>query len=200
MANKEVNIKRFVSLLRETQREGIDLVIDRLEDKGFFEAPASTKFHLNIAGGLLQHSLNVYDVAVRQREMMLGLKPELENRLPMDSVKIASLLHDVCKSSVYKPAKERQLLSRFVKEVGTYRIDYTDYPAGHGEKSALQLLMWGLRLTEDEVLAIRWHMSVWHLPMNANDIIANYGVAQDKCPLLMLIQISDSIATNIVEV
>ena len=60
MSNKE----RFIELLRSTGRAGVDNVISNLNDLGFFEAPASTVFHLNTPGGLLQHSLNVYDEAV----------------------------------------------------------------------------------------------------------------------------------------
>ena len=60
MSNKE----RFIELLRSTGRAGVDNVISNLDDLGFFEAPASTVFHLNTPGGLLQHSLNVYDEAV----------------------------------------------------------------------------------------------------------------------------------------
>ena len=37
-------------------------------------------------------------------------------------------------------------------------MDYFDLPVGHGEKSVIMLLRWGLRMTDDEILAIRWHM------------------------------------------
>ena len=36
-----------------------------LEASDFFYAPASTRFHGSYAGGLLEHSLNVYDELVR---------------------------------------------------------------------------------------------------------------------------------------
>ena len=57
MTNKE----RFIELLRSTKREGIEKLIDFLEKTDFFTAPASTRFHSSYEGGLLQHSLNVYD-------------------------------------------------------------------------------------------------------------------------------------------
>lgn len=57
MTNKE----RFIELLRSTKREGIEKLIDFLEKTDFFTAPASTRFHMSCEGGLLQHSLNVYD-------------------------------------------------------------------------------------------------------------------------------------------
>lgn len=60
MTNKE----RFIELLRSTKREGIEKLIDFLEKTDFFTAPASTRFHMSCEGGLLQHSLNVYDCLV----------------------------------------------------------------------------------------------------------------------------------------
>ena len=59
--------ERFVEVLSNTNREGISQVIAKLEELGFFEAPASTKFHLSCKGGLLEQSLNVYDAAVMLR-------------------------------------------------------------------------------------------------------------------------------------
>ena len=40
--------KEFQSRLLETKREGIENVIKHLDRLGFFVAPASTKFHLNV--------------------------------------------------------------------------------------------------------------------------------------------------------
>ena len=80
-------------------------VIDRLEELGFFKAPASTKFHLNYEGGLLEHSMNVYDIALELRVLMLKKKDGLDDALSKESVIIAALLHDVCKADVYKPAR-----------------------------------------------------------------------------------------------
>ena len=39
--------ERFISLLKTTNRDGIDNIIEVLEAMGFFTAPASTKFHLS---------------------------------------------------------------------------------------------------------------------------------------------------------
>lgn len=57
MTNKE----RFVSLCNDIDREGMQELMEWLEKSDFYSAPASTKFHGNYAGGLLEHSLNVYD-------------------------------------------------------------------------------------------------------------------------------------------
>ena len=56
----------FISLLKSTNRQGVDGCIEELENLGFFTAPASTAFHLNTEGGLVEHSLNVCKVALLQ--------------------------------------------------------------------------------------------------------------------------------------
>ena len=52
--------EEFLNLLRSVKREGIDDLIRFIESTDFFTAPASTRFHGNYEGGLLEHSLNVY--------------------------------------------------------------------------------------------------------------------------------------------
>ncbi len=49
----------FLDTLRSTGRNGVESVIAGLEELGFFTAPASSNFHLNVEGGLLLHSNNV---------------------------------------------------------------------------------------------------------------------------------------------
>ena len=83
MATLENNKERFISLLKGTGRQGVDNVIDMLEKEGFFTAPASTKFHLNSEGGLLEHSLNVYDAAMMLKADMVKVNPAIEKDLPM---------------------------------------------------------------------------------------------------------------------
>lgn len=54
--------ERYLELLRTIKREGIEELIKYLESSDFFTAPASTKFHGDYEGGLLEHSLKVYDI------------------------------------------------------------------------------------------------------------------------------------------
>ena len=86
-ANKE----EFIELLRSTEREGVDDVIEELDALGFFTAPASCSQHLNTEGGLVEHSLNVCKVGLMLRKQMNELEPGLENEVPDDRVKIACL-------------------------------------------------------------------------------------------------------------
>ena len=191
---------QFLELLRTTDREGMDNVILELEDLGFFEAPASSRFHLCKRGGLMEHSLNVYTTAMDIRETLIKRDENLEDLLPLDSVVIACLLHDVCKADIYKPVVKRKKNSfgAWVDAPG-YDVDYHNFPLGHGEKSVIVLLRCGLDLTDDEILAIRWHMNAWDLPFQSADMRGNFNEAKKLTPLLTLVQSADAISSSIFE-
>lgn len=191
--------EEFVSLLRSTEREGIDRVISKLESMGFFTAPASSKNHLCVEGGLLEHSMNVYKMAKIIREQLLAVQPEL--KIKEESVIIASLLHDVCKADIYKKGlKWRKDDQGRWEQYEAYEIDYTNFPMGHGEKSVMMLLMCGLRMEQDELLAIRWHMGAWNLAFQNFEDKSCISAAADKCPLVTLIQAADNLAAHVLEV
>ena len=80
--------EQFEEILTSTGRKGIEQVIAKLGELGFFEAPASSRFHLSCKGGLLEHSVNVYKAAMLLREAAINARPELEEQLPSDSVAI----------------------------------------------------------------------------------------------------------------
>ena len=192
--------KEFIELLKTTNRQGIDDLVEELEDLGFFKAPASTKFHLNEDGGLVQHSLNVCKAALSMRKSMIELDDSLLEALPKDSVIIASLLHDTCKADIYKPTMKKEK-NRFGLwcDVPGYDVDYSNFPLGHGEKSVIVLLRSGFELTDDEIMAIRWHMNAWDLPFQSYDIKSNFNKAKEICPLLSLVQAADCLASNLLE-
>ena len=54
--------EEFIELLRSTKREGIENLLAFLEKSDFYTAPASTRFHGNYEGGLLEHSMKVYEI------------------------------------------------------------------------------------------------------------------------------------------
>ena len=195
------NLKKlFIERLLSTRREGMENVISNLERLGFFTAPASTKFHLSIPGGLMLHSWNVCNTALMLRDQMILMKPELQEKLPIDSVIIASLLHDVCKSDIYKET----LLNRkndqgFWEKVPGYEADCSNFPMGHGEKSVIMLITMGLKLTKDEMLAIRWHMTAWELAFQSFEQKANLQAARTIAPLCAIVQSADGLASALLE-
>ena len=198
----ENNKAEFINLLKSTGREGVDELIDMLDDgkMRFFTAPASVNHHLNYDGGLLQHSLNTCHAGLKLREMVIAMYPELEHHLNKDSVIIATLLHDICKADIYKPTiKKRKGDDGLWHEVDSYDISYSNFPMGHGEKSAMLALMSGLEIYDDELLAIRWHMSAWELPMQSVELCRCINVARDEHPLCSLVNLADGIAANLLE-
>ena len=195
------NLKQqFKERLLSTSRDGMENVIKHLERLGFFVAPASTKFHLNIKGGLMQHSWNVCNTALMLREQMIQMKPELAEKLPVESVIIASLLHDVCKSNIYKDAiLNRKNDQGYWEKVPGYEVDYSSLPLGHGEKSVIMLLTLGLKMTRDEMLAIRWHMTAWELAFHSPEQKSNLQIARDTAPLCTIIQAADGLSSALLE-
>lgn len=192
--------KEFIQLLTSTNRPGVDELISYLDELGFFKAPASSKFHLNEEGGLVEHSVNVCKAALNVRKAMIELDDSLIEELPMDSVIVAALLHDTCKADIYKPVMKKQKNSFGIwEDVPGYDLDYTNFPLGHGEKSVIVVLRSGFDLTDDEIMAIRWHMHAWDLPFQSYDIKSNLNAAKDICPLLSLIQSADGLASSLLE-
>ena len=90
--------EEFMEIYREhIRREGSAELLDYLENKSdFFTAPASARFHGSYAGGLCDHSVNVY----RCLEAYLARERVREvygMEYPPESAAVAALLHDVCK-------------------------------------------------------------------------------------------------------
>ena len=199
--DKEKNKQEFEDLLRSTKREGIDYVIGDLEHDGFFEAPASAGHHLNVAGGLCQHSLNVCHAALMIYEGMGKLDPASAGKVKRESVIIASLLHDVCKTDIYHRTvkKRKNKVTGMWEDTEGYGISYKKFPMGHGEKSVIQLLLSGLALQDDEMLAIRWHMGAFGLNLNSYEDERCYDTARMEYPLCSIVQCADSLAAAIME-
>lgn len=151
MTNTEENKFRFITLLKSTNRTGIENVIDWLESTDFFEAPASTQYHENYTGGLCEHSLKVYDTLERlNKEFDIGI--DYKSRI------IMSLLHDVCKANVYFKEKKNVKIGQNWTQVDYWKFDDNN-PIGHGHKSVILLQSKGLKLTDLEINSIISHMN-----------------------------------------
>ena len=192
--------EEFLQLLRSTKRDGVEEVIEDLESLGFFTAPASAGHHLNTEGGLVRHSLNTCRAALAIWESMKALEPSLENEVKRDSIVIATLLHDVCKSDIYKRTvkKRKNALGMWENSEG-YKVSYKNFPMGHGEKSLVLVLCSGLDLSDDEMLAIRWHMGAWGVNQNSYEDVRSFDTAQKLYPLVAIVHAADCMAANIME-
>lgn len=156
MSGKE----EFIEIFREKiTRPGADALLDYLENKSdFFTAPASARYHGAYAGGLCDHSLNVYhclvDYLARERvQELYGLEYSEE------SVAVVALLHDLCKVGCYKKSfrNVKNDATGQWERVPTFTFD-DPLPYGHGEKS-VYIANGFIRLTREEAMAIRWHMA-----------------------------------------
>ena len=198
--NINENKEEFVKLLKSTGREGVDDVIEELDRLGFFSAPASAGHHLNVEGGLVQHSLNTCKAAFAIWEGMKALEPSLDTEVKKESIIISALLHDVCKADIYKRSvkKRKNKLGQW-EDCEGYKVSYKDFPMGHGEKSLVVILLRGLELYDDEMLAIRWHMGAWGLNQNSFEDVRNYDTAQKEYPLVAIIHAADVMAANVME-
>jgi hypothetical protein len=198
--DKDAVKAEFIEMLKSTEREGIDYVIEELERLGFFEAPASANHHLNVEGGLTLHSLNVAKASLSIWEAMKPLEPTIEKEVSRDSIIIASLLHDVCKADIYRRSikKRKNALGQWEDSEG-YKLTYKNFPMGHGEKSVIVVLLTGLELSDAEMLAIRWHMGAWGINQNSLEDCKSYDVARKLYPLVSIVQTGDSLAAAILE-
>ncbi len=187
--------EEFIQIYRENiTREGADALLDYLENKSdFFKSPASARFHGSYAGGLCEHSVNVYDCLTdylqRARvEELYGLEYTPE------TVAIVALLHDLCKIGCYKPGTrnvKNEATGQWEK-VPTFNFD-DPLPYGHGEKS-VYIISGFMRLTREEAMAIRWHMGF----SGAEDKNL-VGRALEKYPLAFALSVADMEATYFLE-
>ena len=192
-------VNTFESLLRSTGRQGVEEVITFLQGTDFYKAPSSASFHSNYEGGLLDHSLLVYATACKMKEVYCQMKPELASRLDDNSIILSALLHDICKTEFYRPK------DKWKKDENDQWVSYKSYeiqdsfPIGHGEKSVIMLLTIGLKLTPEEMIAIRFHMGSWDGALLTNDVKYSYQSAMNECPLLPLLQTADNTSSLLLE-
>lgn len=191
MDNKE----RFLEIYRRTiHREGSDKLLEYLTSKNsdYFTAPASTRFHGCYEGGLLEHSLNVYDClcAYMARDRV---REVYHIEASDETIAIISLLHDLCKVNIYKPSFRNVKDSKGVwQKVPSYEFD-DQLPYGHGEKS-VYIISGYMKLTREEAFAIRYHMG-----FSANDDPKNVGAAFEMFPIAYALSVADSEATYFLE-
>lgn len=190
----ETNKERFITLFNEhIKREGADKLLAYMcsDQCDFFTAPASTRFHGSYSGGLLDHSLNVYDCLVdylsRERT-----KSTYNMNYNDETVAIVALLHDICKTNVYKESTRNQKINGEWKQVPYYEFD-DQLPYGHGEKS-VYIITGFMKLTREEAFAIRYHMG-FSGPEDQRSI----GYTFENYPIAFALSTADMEATYFLE-
>ncbi len=187
--------ERFLTVYRQTiTREGADRLLDYLlsASSDFFTAPASARYHSSHEGGLVEHSLHVYDCL----KGYLGsdhVKGDLGFSYSEETVAIVALLHDLCKINVYKKGFRNVKDDKGVwQRVDTFEYDDA-MPYGHGEKSVYMIQPF-MKLTREEAFAIRYHMGY-----SSTEDERNVSAAFEMFPLAFALSVADSEATYYIE-
>ena len=215
MIDIQKNKQAFISIARENiSRPGIDRLLTYIDSTDFFTAPCSTKFHLNVKGGLCEHSLNVYkalldiysaylikDNALPDSTFVLAYNEVLpknnnvDDRSIIETLTIISLFHDLCKANYYKQEMKSVKVGNVWTQQPVYVTD-DQLPLGHGEKSVI-LLEKFIDLSAEEMLAIRWHMSGFDNAVKGGEW--SLSTAMQKTKLVAALQLADQIATHLME-
>lgn len=173
--------EEFLALLKTVNREGINDLIAFIEKTDFFVSPASTRFHGNYEGGLLEHSMKVYEILTHKVKNSC-----IDINVSEDTLKIIALLHDICKVNFYKVDYRNAKNERGEWEKVPYYTVEDKIPYGHGEKSVMMLTEY-IKLTSEEKYCIRWHMGF----TEPKELYGTLGEAYKKYPLALLLNESD---------
>ena len=183
------NKKYVVDSLLKTKREGIEDLVDYMEEIGFFSAPCSGGYHLACEFGLVQHTRNVMEYAEKLGVAWLGGKAY--NKI-QDSVVIVSALHDLGKCGQFgKPLYvSNTLKSGEASASKPYKTNPDLMTLPHEVVSVIEATKF-IDLTEDEQRAIAWHNGLYGC--------FKYDIQGKETPLYMILHFADMWASRVVE-
>ena len=187
---------KFIKAYTENiTRPGADKLLAWIESSDFFAAPASTRFHLSSPGGLLEHSLHVFE---RMKAICANEAPITPgfNEPSMETIAVCGLLHDICKANFYAVEMRNRKNDQGRWEQYPFYVVDDKLPYGHGEKS-VYIISGFMRLSREEAMAIRWHMGFADNDFRGGGY--SVGNAFEKFPLAVLLHIADLQATYLDE-
>src|SRR3989339_128254 len=180
--------ERYESLKNKVvnRKKEFDVFIAMFEkETSWLSSPASTKYHLNKEGGLLEHSVGVAETMLKLRET---LTPEISE----ESCVIVGLLHDAGKIGM--PGKPRYLKNdnewEIKKRGMTYKINPEEVYMGLAARS-LYLIAKYIPLSDSEAQAILYH--------DGQYVESNREVAHHEMPLTLLAHFADLWTAHILE-
>lgn len=177
-----MNREKFIEIYSTyIKRPGADELLSWLDKTDFYTAPASTKFHESYNGGLVEHSVNVFNELVR----LLKAYPQV--KCSGETAAIISLLHDVCKANTYSVEMRNRKENGVWVQVPTYVFNEQLKFGGHGSKS-LYLVQKHIQLTDEEATCINCHMGVENGNWSVNE-------AYRAFPLAFLLHTADMAST-----
>lgn len=195
--DRQENINRFEAEMAKVKREGADRLMAFIRKSDMYAAPASTRFHLSVTGGLLQHSLNVLDaLRANLTENEDGTYTYDVAGCPVvnvteESVIIMALLHDICKTYFYTTETRNRKVNGKWEQYEAFAVD-DKIPYGHGEKSVMMIEEY-MKLLPIERYAIRWHMGY-----TESDVLS-LNNAIDKYPMIWALHSADTQASHFME-
>lgn len=177
------------------QRAGSKELLDYLMKSDFFTAPASTRHHGAHEGGLVEHSVHVFE----RLRILCDFESEGNTSFAMpnpETIAICGLLHDLCKINFYTVEMRNRKNENGQWEKYPAYVVNDQLPYGHGEKS--QYIIAGfMKLTREESIAIRWHMGGFDKAVAGGD--PSLSGAFSKYPLALLTHMADMMATYLDE-
>jgi hypothetical protein len=178
------------------KRDGIQDLMNYLQVSGFYESPASTKYHGSFVGGLCQHSLNVFYALQDQLTFIFG--QGWEQRYSEESVAIVSLFHDLCKVGKYqKGVKNVKDKNTGVWEtVECFEWNPDCFQMGHAAAS-LYTIQKFIKLTDEEAQAIYWHMGAYDLSQYST--VSGLSESFSRNTLAFSLHMADMMATYVDE-
>lgn len=183
------NRERIETLLRGTNRDGIEELITWMNDNDFYGTPCSTKYHLCQEGGLAIHSINVYEAMLKLRDS-LGMTDQISD----ESVVICSLLHDLGKCGDFDKCYyiPNILKSGKQSEAEPYKTNSNLQSIDHEIRSVMIANRF-INLTEDESMAILYHNGLYGKLMS--------GFSHpNETPIMLLTHWADMWASRYMEV
>ena len=179
---QEETMQIFRNYFNYIKRLGAADLLQWMDANGFFEGPASKRHHGAEPGGLAQHSINVC-------RRLIQMNAEEERRqqslnYDLETLAICGLLHDLCKIDAYRKVG--------FEGINEYQLT-KNFPAGHGEKSVILILQF-MHLTQEEILAIRWHMGQYDFYARGGGYDLDNAFRQSK--LAVMLHLADMMATH----
>lgn len=177
-------------LLRSTERPGIENLLIYLEVSGFYEAPASTKYHLSEPGGLAQHSINVFNAMAAFANGLITNELEApKSEKAYNSIVLCALLHDLGKAGQFaKP----QYIEKEIPfgDPPQYEYNRSLLYIPHEVRSVVIASQY-IQLTEEEQFAILYH----------NGLYGDFkkAIPGKETPLYMLLHFADMWAARVLE-
>ena len=177
------------NMLRSTEREGIEDLIAYMDKAGFYDAPASTKYHGAYCGALAEHSLNVYNLAFDLATAWLGREWVNDN---LNSIIICALLHDLGKAGQYnKPLYVDNILKTGQSKAQPFKTNDDLMTLDHEIVSVIEASKY-IQLTEEEQHAIAYHNGLY-------TAIGKFNLQGKERPLQMILHFADLWASRVVE-